>query len=152
MTSREALPGLAVADADTSMVVAVWTLARRLRANAERRALAGTGLTLPDYVVLHLIHVQPDVNVMEVSRQAGIARATLSGILAKLRRKDLVSRRTPVDDRRLAALVCTPDGDALVDRVEATLRTSDVTYIRRHGDLRGLCEAVERHLGDLGLR
>lgn len=148
----EALPNPAVADTDASMVVAMWRLARRLRVNAERRALAGTGLTLPDYVVLHLVHVQPDVNVMEVSRQVGIARATLSDILAKLRRRDLISRHRPAGDRRLAALTCTPAGDALVDRVDAALRRSEIAYVRRHSDLRGLCEALERHLGDLGLR
>ncbi|GAA2352112.1 MarR family winged helix-turn-helix transcriptional regulator [Dactylosporangium salmoneum] len=152
MTDRPATRGTVGTDVDVSLVVAVWRLARRLRVDAERAALTGTGLALPDYVVLHLVHVQPDVRVMEVSRQTGIAKATLSDVLAKLRRKGLISGRRGEGDRRTVALTCTPAGSAVVDRIEAVLRASDVACIRAHHELRALCRAVERRLDDLTLR
>lgn len=50
-------------------------LASRAAGPSQRRArvLVGSGLTSPDHVVLHLIHAQPQVRVLDVGRQVAVA-------------------------------------------------------------------------------
>ncbi|WP_432973568.1 MarR family winged helix-turn-helix transcriptional regulator [Dactylosporangium sp. CA-233914] len=146
-----AVPPGAAADDDTAvpLVVAVWHLARRVRSNAERVVLAGSGLTVPDFVVLHLISSQPQVRVLDLCRQIAVAKATLSDILAKLSRRGFVSRERPATDRRTVVLSCTPAGRALVAEMAESLRVADRTYVRDNDDLIVLCAALSAGIAEL---
>ena len=131
------------------LVVAAWHLARRVRANAERGVLAGSGLTLPDYAVLYLIHSQPQVRVLDMCRQVAVAKATLSDILAKLGRRGFITRERPQADRRTVVLSCTPAGSDLVTEMAAAMRTTDAAYVHAHHDLVTLCAALGVRIAEL---
>ncbi|MET7402834.1 MarR family winged helix-turn-helix transcriptional regulator [Dactylosporangium sp. NPDC005572] len=130
------------------VAVAVWRLARRVRTNAERVVLAGTGLTLPDYAVLQLIRTRPDVRVAEVCRQVAVAKATLSDILAKLIRRGFISRRRPPADRRTVVLACTPAGAAMVQTLNAAMRAAGASLVNGDEELLELCAVLARRLDD----
>ncbi|MGI5243243.1 MarR family winged helix-turn-helix transcriptional regulator [Dactylosporangium sp. CA-139066] len=131
------------------LVVAAWHLARRARANAERAVLAGSGLTVPDYVVLHLVHSQPQVRVLDLCRQIAVAKATLSDILTRLSRRGLISRERPLSDRRTVVLSCTPAGRDLLTETAAAMRTADAAYVHANDDLIALCAALGVRIAEL---
>jgi DNA-binding MarR family transcriptional regulator len=136
-------------DIAVPLVVAAWHLARRARANAERVVLAGSGLTVPDYLVLYLVHSQPQVQVLDLCRQIAVAKATLSDILTKLSRRGLISRERPSSDRRTVALSCTPAGRDLLAETAAAMHAADAAYVHANDDLIAVCATLGARIAEL---
>lgn len=71
-----------------------------------------SGLTVPQLLCLRAIAAaeQGEITAAEVSRQIGIGPATVTGILDRLERSDLVRRVRRSSDRRKVSLVLTDKG------------------------------------------
>lgn len=71
-----------------------------------------SGLTVPQLLCLRAIASAGDgeITAAEVSRQIGIGPATVTGILDRLERSDLVIRQRRSSDRRKVSLVLTDKG------------------------------------------
>lgn len=108
-----------------------------------------TGLTVPQLLCLRAIAAaeEGEITAAEVSRTIRISPATVTGILDRLERSDLVRRERRSKDRRKISLVLTPKGKqrlatkSLQDRFMQ--RVMNLDEQSRQEMLAGLQRAVE---------
>ncbi|MDR0215130.1 MAG: MarR family transcriptional regulator [Comamonas sp.] len=80
--------------------------------------LAPHGLSEGRFVLLFLLDVAPDGLAPNVlAEQAGITRATVTGLLDGLEREGLIARHANVNDRRALCIRLTPKGKQLAGTV-----------------------------------
>jgi DNA-binding MarR family transcriptional regulator len=87
-------------------------LAKKLK-YIQRQTVSSAGLTPPQYVVLGALWEQDRRPLKDLADEAHCARATITGIVDVLERKDLVTRRPNPDDRRSLLVTLTSRGKAL---------------------------------------
>jgi DNA-binding MarR family transcriptional regulator len=95
--------------------------------------MADLDLTSMQFAALVKLRELKAVSQTELGRLTGMDRATISGVVARLRRRDLVLYKPDPLDRRSRIIVLTPGGEALlgdamqrIDRVtEQTLEPID---------------------------
>ena len=80
---------------------------------AYRTALAGLGLTYPQYLVMVALWQQSPRTVTELGEPLGLDSGTLSPLLKRLESAGLVTRRRRTDDERTVEITPTPKGRAL---------------------------------------
>jgi DNA-binding MarR family transcriptional regulator len=91
--------------------------------------LAGFGLTLPQFFVLRSIARRGEGSTMSMLAQDTMQHcATMTGIVFRLARMQLITRRRGKHDRRQVLIELTPEGRSLLERVrhsrEARLRAT----------------------------
>ena len=79
------------------------------------------GLPTGSLTVMALIAANPGCAQVDLAARAGITGPSLVGIIAQLESLGLVSRERDAEDRRRNMLVLTPDGQARVDDLFATV-------------------------------
>jgi DNA-binding MarR family transcriptional regulator len=105
--------GLVLADFLPYRVVALGHLiSRRLS-----RAYEGENLTIPEWRVLAVISQADAMAARDVVALTPMDKMAVSRAVASLEAKGLVERRTDARDRRVAALVLSPEGRAMFARV-----------------------------------
>ena len=90
----------------------VERLARKLR-NLQRLTVSGAGLTPPQYVVLGALAQRDRRPPKELADAAHCTRATVTGIIDVLERKEFVTRQPNPTDRRSLLVALTEKGRAL---------------------------------------
>lgn len=90
----------------------VERLARKLK-NTQRRTVRAAGLTPPQYVVLDALARRDQRPLKELADEAHCTRATITGIVDVLERKELVTRQPNPADRRSLLVTLTEDGKRL---------------------------------------
>ena len=87
--------------------------------NAFNVRLARHGMTTGRFAVLTILNRDPDrgLRPSELADRAGVTRATMTGLLAALRRDKLVVRTGDRADRRRAVVQLTPRGRQFLDAV-----------------------------------
>ena len=80
-------------------------------------------LTSVQYGVLNYLWEHQTATPKELAQTLMVENSTISGILDRMQKKDLIDRQTDPDDRRSVRVVLTGNGNALKDGV---LRTGDV--------------------------
>jgi DNA-binding MarR family transcriptional regulator len=103
----------------------LWDLAHALDVRSKRMAKLN-GVTGPQRLVIRVLGQRPGMTASEISRTLGMHPSTLTGILARLKRKGAIERKVDALDRRRVRLRLTPRG-AAIDRdrkgtVEAAVR------------------------------
>jgi DNA-binding MarR family transcriptional regulator len=88
-----------------------------VRGHLERTVLAEHDLTWTGWVVLWVVWIWEEIEYRHVAVEAGIAKATLSGVAGTLERRGLVARRTHQADRRRALLRLTDEGAQLAEKL-----------------------------------
>ena len=76
----------------------------------QRQTVSESGLTPPQYAVLHLLWEQDERPFKEFADFLVCSRATITGIIDTLERKGLVERKTNPDDRRSLLATLTDEG------------------------------------------
>ena len=80
--------------------------------------LAPHGLSEGRFVLLFLLDVAPDgLAPNALAEQAGVTRATVTGLLDGLEREGLIARHANVDDRRALCIRLTTKGKQLASKV-----------------------------------
>lgn len=80
--------------------------------------LAPYGLSEARFVLLFLLDAAPDGAAPKtLAEQAGITRATVTGLLDGLEREALIQRHTDADDRRALRIRLTPKGQQVAQTV-----------------------------------
>jgi DNA-binding MarR family transcriptional regulator len=79
---------------------------------------AGFDLTPVQFAALHAIGTWPDCDQSSIGRAIACDKATLGAVLDRLQAKGLVERAPDESDRRAWRLRATPDGLALLERLE----------------------------------
>jgi MarR family transcriptional regulator, organic hydroperoxide resistance regulator len=101
----------------------MWALDHALQA-ASKRMLAHLGVTGPQRLALRLIGRFPGISAGRLARVMHIHPSTLTGILARLEERRLVTRRPDPDDARRALFGLTPKGQRLNDDGGGTIEAA----------------------------
>ena len=86
--------------------------AKNLR-RIQRLTISESGLTPPQYQVLHLLQEQDELPLKDLASACNCTRATITGLVDGLERKGLVNRKPNPDDRRSLLAALTEAGHAL---------------------------------------
>lgn len=86
--------------------------AKNLR-HIQRQTVSESGLTPPQYAVLHLLWEQDERPFKEFADFMVCSRATITGIIDTLERKGLVERKTNPEDRRSLLATLTEEGRSM---------------------------------------
>ena len=86
--------------------------AKNLR-QIQRQTVSESGLTPPQYAVLHLLWEKDERPFKEFADFLVCSRATITGIIDTLERKGLVERKTNPEDRRSLLATLTDEGRSM---------------------------------------
>ena len=100
--------------ASMAAVANVFRVASAARSHLERTVLADVGLSFPAFTVMWVLWVWGAMETRVLAVDAGITRATLTGVIGTLERRDLVVRRRVAGDGRLVIVAATRSGHALM--------------------------------------
>ncbi|WP_367322102.1 MarR family winged helix-turn-helix transcriptional regulator [Streptomyces sp. HUAS ZL42] len=121
--------------------------AHRLRMSADRRFLTAAGVTAAQLGALFAVHDQPGITQQELARVLGLGESAVTGLVARLTKAGLVTRRAHPHEHRAVVLELTGDGEAAlvaarpeIDRLNAELRTllGDQGFVRTAAALQRL--------------
>jgi DNA-binding MarR family transcriptional regulator len=129
----------------TEIETTIFALYRLLRRPFDADA-AGSGLTVPQITVLEELANEDGLSLKELSRRLSLSHSTVSGIIDRLEKRELVQRTTDAQDRRASRILLSPS-------VRAYIR--EVVPSRRLGPLLGALQAASpeaRHTILAGLR
>jgi DNA-binding MarR family transcriptional regulator len=117
LSERRAEVKLAGADVDTDALAVISNLYRAAlaaRNHFERTVLSEADLTWTAWVVLWVLWINGESESRTVSAEAGISKATLTGVARTLQRRGLVHRRAHPGDARRVLLSLSDAGDRLM--------------------------------------
>ncbi len=102
-----------------SMAVAsnLFRAATALRNHMVTTVLAKEDLTWTAFVVMWVIWIWESAETRMVAEEAGVSKATLSGVLNTLEGRGLVRRERAPDDGRLVLVTLTPAGGRMIRRL-----------------------------------
>lgn len=133
-----------------AVISSVHRAAHALRGHLERTVLAPHGLTWTGWVVLWVLWVWGEAESRQVAVEAGVAKATLTGVQHTLVGKGLLARRVHPDDARRVLLSLTEAGAALTEKLLPKLNdaeawlTDELPESQRLEVARGLRALVKR--------
>lgn len=142
------LPDLLV---DEQLCFALYSASRAF-ASCYRAALAATGLTYSQYLVMLVLWeedrarpagpVTGGLSLTSLGQRLGLDNGTLSPLIKRLGGLGLLTRRRSSKDERMLEVACTPAGRALYrDTVAAHALVADATGLAPH-ELAGLRDAL----------
>ena len=92
--------------------------AKNLR-QIQRQTVSESGLTPPQYAILHLLWEQDERPFKEFADFLVCSRATVTGIIDTLERKGLVERKANPEDRRSLLATLTDEGRSMQEKTPA---------------------------------
>lgn len=95
------------------------------------KAVEGFGLRRVDIAVLMLLKYNPGTAPSDLADELDVARTNFVGIVTALRSRGLVVRQSRPDDRRYFALYLTPEGLAMVNKIEPRLQAHEENLRRQ---------------------
>ncbi|GAA1165970.1 MarR family winged helix-turn-helix transcriptional regulator [Nocardioides aquiterrae] len=108
-----------------AVVSQVHRAAHALRCHLERTVLTPHGLTWTGWVVLWVLWVWGETESRVVAAEAGLSKATLTGVQHTLIGRGLVQRRVHPEDRRRVLLSSTEDGRRLTKQLLPELNAAE---------------------------
>jgi DNA-binding MarR family transcriptional regulator len=113
-------------DHDAMAVVSnLYRAAGAARNHFERTVLSEVGLTWTSWVVLWVLWIADESESRTVAADAGISKATLTGVVRTLQGRGLAERRTHPGDARRVLLSLTPAGSALMTSLVPRFNTHE---------------------------
>jgi DNA-binding MarR family transcriptional regulator len=95
----------------------IYRAANAVRNRMEREVLAPAGMTWGGFTILFVLWVWGDRETGELAEEAGLAKGTLSGMLATLEKGGLIVRRRHPDDGRKVVVEITDAGTSRIEEV-----------------------------------
>jgi len=92
------------------------------------------GLTGPQLTVLKTLDGEGEVSVGELSKIVSLRQATVTGILERLEKRGLISRRRSDKDRRRVLVLTTEKADRLLNKAPSLLQDSFVEQFNNLDD------------------
>jgi len=99
-----------------------------------RALVKRVGLTGPQLVVLKTLYQQGEVSVGELSKVVSLRQATVTGILERLGKRGLISRRRSDQDRRRVLVLTTEKADRLLKKAPSLLQDSFIEQFNNLND------------------
>jgi DNA-binding MarR family transcriptional regulator len=105
-------------DFDALLAVSnIYRAANAVRNRMEREVLGPEGLSWGGFTILFVLWVWGERETGGLADECGLAKGTLSGMLATLEKTGLVSRNRHPDDGRRVLVDLEPGGRGLIERV-----------------------------------
>ena len=115
VTSR--LADLALDFEAMAVISNLFRAANSVRNHLERSVLQPHDLTWTAFVVLWVTWIWEPVETRTIAEEGGFSKATLSGVLTTLERREFVTRERSPEDGRLVLVRLTPQGRRLMKRL-----------------------------------
>lgn len=103
----------------------IFRAANSIRNHFERTALAPQKLTWTAFVVLWVVWIWEPIETRDLALEAGISKATLTGVLNTLEGRSWVLRERAEQDRRLMNVTMTTSGRRLMRKLFPALNTQE---------------------------
>lgn len=97
-----------------------------------RQLIKTAGLTAPQLLILEAIRNDDTVTASELAKRVSLSQATVTNILERLERRDLIRRRRSSEDRRKVDILLTGPGLELLKR---SPRPFQETFIRQFQEM-----------------
>lgn len=132
-------------DQEENIVFLLSTAARAAARDLQAR-LHPYGVTPPQLCVLTCLWEENGLSGTALSERAGFDLPTITGILDRLERQELVSRNRDTEDRRVVTVRLTERGEALREALPCIARESSETALAgfNAGEVAGLIQALYR--------
>ncbi len=92
------------------------------------------GLTGPQLVILHTLSTMGEVSISGLAKAISLGQATVTGILARLEKKGLISRRRSESDKRVVLVSTTRQCDKVLESAPPLLQESFLDQYTRLQD------------------
>ena len=108
-----------------------------------KETMADLGLTAVQGKVLNFIYISGEITASELSMQAGVDNATLTGVLDRLESINILERHAKTDDRRAILIRLTEHGQSVAAQVYQRIEPANEAFLK---DLSGAETAMLRDL------
>ncbi len=125
----------------------LFRAASAVRNHFERNVLAESGLSWTAFVVMWVTWIWEPAETRDIAAEAGISKATLTGVLSTLEKMDLVIRSRSAEDGRLVLVTLTKKGQALMETLFPAFNRQEVEVVspvadNKRGDLADMLRAI----------
>ena len=96
-----------------------------------KKLLKDTGLTAPQILVLHAIARVGRAKASDIAREVVLSPATVTSIIDRLERAELVIRERSTTDRRVVDILLTPIGERRLDEAPELLQAGFLREFRK---------------------
>jgi DNA-binding MarR family transcriptional regulator len=111
----------------------VWDLVHALDVRS-KRMVQTIGVTGPQRLVIRLIGQKPNQTASEIADMLGKHPSTLTGVLARLEERNLITRAVDAEDRRRARFTLTAAGKRIDRERRGTVEAATRRALLRAGD------------------
>ncbi|QVK19405.1 MarR family transcriptional regulator [Mycoplasmatota bacterium] len=87
-----------------------------------KNELKETGLTVPQIMVIKLLFNHNRLKVSEISKEMSLVNSTVSGIIDRLEKQDIVRRIRSEEDRRIVYIELSSKGEEIVDEHKVIIK------------------------------
>ena len=108
----------------------LFRAANAARNQMERTVLAKSNLTWTAFVVLWVAWIWETAETREIASEAGVSKATLSGVLTTLEGRGFVTRKRGEKDGRLVTVELTPSGKRLMKKLFPEFNKAERQVVR----------------------
>lgn len=132
----------------------VYRVANAVRSHMEQTVLREDDLSWTSFQVLWVLWIWGDQETRQVAAECGIAKGTLTGVVARLEERGLVARAAHPSDGRLVVVGLTNAGQRLIRRLFPRFNAQEAAVTHRLDDaqrrqLAHLLREVLRSVDDL---
>lgn len=128
-----------------SLVSNVYRAAAAIRRHMEQQVLTPTGLSWTAFVILWVLWIWGRMETRHLAVEAGVTKATLTGVLDTLERRGLLERQRSTTDRRRVTVALTASG-------ERTIRDTFPAFNAEEAGIAALVDPTRRAAVTAGLR
>ncbi len=108
----------------------LFRAANAVRNHMEREVLTPADLTWTAFVVLWVTWIWGSAETRVIADETGVSKATLSGVLTTLEKRELVRRSKSEEDGRLVLVELTPKGRQLIKRLFPRINAEETLATR----------------------
>ena len=101
----------------------------RVRHEIERTRLSGSDLSYTGVLVLMVLEFRGEMEAFPLAERVGISKGTLTGVIKRLERQELVTRRTHPLDRRRVIVSNTDAGSEMILRYLPGINATQVDVL-----------------------
>ena len=134
---QERLDSLPIDFEAMAAVSNLFRAANAVRNHLERTALAPSGMTWTGFVVLWVVWIWSPIETRDIASEAGISKATLTGVLNTLEGRGWLERQRSSEDGRLMVVTLTPAGSKLMKKLFPKFNDQEIATVSQvaRGDL-----------------
>jgi len=112
----------------------IYRAANAVRRRMERDVLTPAGLSWGGFTILFVLWVWGDRETGELADDCGVAKGTLTGMVATLEKSSLISRRPHPDDGRKVMVQLETAGEELIEHLFPTFNGYEAKFTEQLDD------------------